>query len=73
MFGAFRRLIRSKVLPREIPAVNQKTAKMLSRWAGKSGKKERDLKRWWNTLDRKQRAAERKKISEALGAEAAEA
>lgn len=53
--------------------MNQKTAKMLSRWAGKSGKKERDLKRWWNTLDRKQRAAERKKISEALDAPSAEA
>ena len=53
--------------------MNQKTAKLLSRWASKSGKKERELKRWWLTLDRKQREAERKKISEAIKAEPAEA
>lgn len=53
--------------------MNQKTAKMLSRWASKSGKKERELKRWWGTLDRKQRAAERKKIHEALATQTAEA
>jgi hypothetical protein len=53
--------------------VNQKTAKLLSRWASKSGKKERELKRWWQTLDRKQREAERKKISEALETQGSEA
>lgn len=53
--------------------MNQKTAKLLSRWAGKSGKKERELKRWWATLDRKQREAERKKISAALETQSAEA
>jgi hypothetical protein len=53
--------------------VNQKTAKLLTRWASKSGKKERELKRWWLALDRKQREAERKKIRASLQTQAAEA
>jgi hypothetical protein len=42
--------------------VNQKTAKMLKRWAIASGKTTREVKRWWLSLNRFEREAEGKKI-----------
>jgi hypothetical protein len=42
--------------------VNQKTAKMLKRWAITSGKTTRDVKRWWLSLNRFEREAEARKI-----------
>lgn len=44
--------------------MNQKTAKLLKRWASVAGQKARDVKRWWLTLDRHQRAAERRRMRE---------
>jgi hypothetical protein len=42
--------------------VNQKTAKMLKRWASMSGKSVRDVKRWWLSLNREEREVEGRKI-----------
>lgn len=42
--------------------VNQKTAKMLKRWAISSGKPARDLKKWWLSLNKIEREAEGRKI-----------
>jgi hypothetical protein len=42
--------------------VNQKTAKLLKKYAVVTKKDPRELKRWWNTLTHTQKGAERKKI-----------
>jgi hypothetical protein len=42
--------------------VNQKTAKMLKRWAVTSGKTTREVKRWWLALNKIERGAEGRKI-----------
>ena len=42
--------------------MNQKTAKMLKRWAISSGKTTREVKRWWLALNRIEREAEGRKI-----------
>jgi hypothetical protein len=42
--------------------VNQKTAKMLKRWAVTSGKTTREVKRWWLALNKNERDAEGRKI-----------
>lgn len=42
--------------------MNQKTAKMLKRWAVTSGKPAREVKRWWLALNRIERDAEGRKI-----------
>ena len=42
--------------------MNQKTVKMLKRWAIASGKTTREVKRWWLSLNRFEREAEGRKI-----------
>jgi hypothetical protein len=42
--------------------MNQKTAKLLKKYALQSKKELRAVKRWWNTLTHTQKGAERKKI-----------
>ena len=42
--------------------MNQKTAKMLKRWAISEGKTTREVKRWWLSLNRFEREAEGRKI-----------
>ena len=42
--------------------MNQKTAKMLKRWAISSGKTTREVKRWWLSLNRFERETEGRKM-----------
>jgi hypothetical protein len=42
--------------------VNQKTAKVLKRWAASSGKTAKEIKKWWLSLNRFEREAEGRKI-----------
>lgn len=42
--------------------MNQKTAKLLKKWARATSKPPREVKRWWMTLDWQTRTAERIKI-----------
>ena len=53
---------RSFRMRNEEQTVNQKTAKMLKRWAIASGKTTREVKRWWLSLNRFEREAEGRKI-----------
>lgn len=46
--------------------MNQKTAKMLSRYASQTGKESDVLKKWWETLLWKQRTVERARIRKEL-------
>ena len=46
--------------------MNQKTAKLLKKWAGHESDKPRDTRRWWLRLTRSQRAVERAKIRQEL-------
>jgi hypothetical protein len=45
--------------------MNQKTAKMLKRWAATSGKTPREAKKWWLSLNRFEREAESRRIRKA--------
>ena len=45
-----------------IDIVNQKTAKVLKRWAASSGKTAKEIKKWWLSLNRFEREAEGRKI-----------
>ena len=42
--------------------MNQKTAKLLKKYALQTKKELREVKRWWNELTHTQRGAQRKKI-----------
>ncbi len=42
--------------------MNQKTAKLLKKWASTAAKKPREVKKWWQSLNRLERAAERRRI-----------
>ena len=46
--------------------MNQKTAKILKRWAATSGKSAKEAKKWWLALNRHQREAEGRRIRQAL-------
>lgn len=46
--------------------MNERTAKLLSKYAAKSGKAEKELKTWWKSLDFKQRTRERKRMQSEL-------
>ena len=42
--------------------MNQKTAKVLKRWAAASGKSSKEVKKWWLGLNRMEREVEGRKI-----------
>ena len=42
--------------------MNQKTAKVLKRWAASAGKSAKEAKKWWLGLNSKQRGIEGRKI-----------
>jgi hypothetical protein len=42
--------------------VNQKTAKVLKRWAATEGKPAKEVKKWWLGLNRHEREIESRKI-----------
>jgi hypothetical protein len=42
--------------------VNQKTAKLLKKYALQTKKELREVKRWWNTLTHTQTGVQRKKL-----------
>lgn len=46
--------------------MNEKTAKLLKRWAFATSQKERDVKRWWHTLNQHERATERQRMQATL-------
>lgn len=49
--------------------MNQKTARLLKRHARIAGKKEADVKKWWNGLGWKQRELERRRLQRETGAD----
>lgn len=53
-------------LESEEEAMNQKTAKLLQKYPSQTGKDASDLKKWWEGLLWKQRAAERARIQKEL-------
>jgi len=50
--------------------MNQSTAKLLRTYAAAIGEHERGVKKWWNTLNNKERFQWRKKIQEELASDA---
>lgn len=46
--------------------MNQKTAKLLTKWSSHASKQPREVKRWWLSLNRAERAVERRRIRLAL-------
>lgn len=47
--------------------MNQKTVKLLKKWAGAESKNPKEVRAWWHReLNRFQRAAERRRIRTAL-------
>ena len=46
--------------------MNQKTAKILKRWAATSGKSAKEAKKWWLSLNRNQKEAEGRRIRATL-------
>jgi len=42
--------------------MNQRTAKMLHRYATQEGKSPKDVKKWWMSLNAEERTKERKRI-----------
>lgn len=46
--------------------MNQKTAKILKRWAATSGKSAKEAKKWWLSLNRNEKEAEGRRIRAAL-------
>ncbi|RMG68235.1 MAG: hypothetical protein D6715_02755 [Calditrichaeota bacterium] len=53
--------------------MNQKTAKLLHRYASHSGQNVKELKKWWLSLNHMERARERQRMLEELGQETSEA
>ncbi len=49
--------------------MNQKTAKLLNNYAARQNKKKKEVRRWWLSLNWKQREAERKRILKELEGE----
>lgn len=49
--------------------MNQKTAKLLKKWARANSKSPREVKRWWMSLDWHTRTAERVKMKRELDKE----
>mgnify|MGYP005726207709 CR=1 FL=1 len=47
--------------------MNKTVSKLLSKYATISDQSVRDLKKWWNTLDWREKTAEKKRILEELG------
>ncbi len=47
--------------------MNQKTAKLLHRYASHSGQNVKELKEWWMSLNRFERTRERQRMLEELG------
>jgi hypothetical protein len=47
--------------------VNEKTAKLISRYATVTGQPEKEIKRAWNAMTHRERAAERKRMMEEVG------
>ncbi|MGH8458019.1 MAG: hypothetical protein ACRESV_01605, partial [Nevskiales bacterium] len=54
--------LRNPAVPERRCNVNQRTAKLLKKWASSTKKPSRGLKRWWNSLNRNQKAVERRRI-----------
>jgi hypothetical protein len=52
--------------------MNEKTAKLIRRYADTTGENERDLKRHWNDLDQKARFAFRQEMQSKIGGEVEE-
>ncbi len=46
--------------------MNQKTAKLLKKWATTDGTKPREVRRWWLALNRQQRTAEGRRFRTGL-------
>ncbi len=46
--------------------MNEKTGKMLSRYARRANRPLKDLKRWWESLNWRQRGPERQRIRKEL-------
>ncbi|MEM1024336.1 MAG: hypothetical protein AAGD10_11485 [Myxococcota bacterium] len=53
--------------------MNEKTAKLIRRYADATGENERDIKRRWNDLDQKARHAFRQEMQSKSGAKSEEA
>ncbi|HJL42328.1 MAG TPA: hypothetical protein RMG48_13590 [Myxococcales bacterium LLY-WYZ-16_1] len=51
--------------------MNEKTAKLIRKFAEKSGENERDIKRRWNVMNQDQRHQFRLQMKEQVGLEAA--
>ena len=49
--------------------MNEKTAKLLRKWAAQSKKPEVEVKRWWNEMTADQRTRERVRMEKALAKE----
>lgn len=47
--------------------MNKTVAKLLSKYAVISEQNNKELKKWWNTLDWREKTIERKRIEEELG------
>jgi hypothetical protein len=45
-----------------VAIVNSRTAKLIKKWAAATKKPPRELKRWWITLNKFQRDAERRRM-----------
>jgi len=50
--------------------MNEKTAKLLKKFASATSQNEREVKRWWHTLNQHERASERKKMQDRLSEDA---
>lgn len=50
--------------------MNEKTAKLIRKFADRSGENERDIKRRWNVMNAEQRHVFRLQMQEQVGAEA---
>lgn len=53
--------------------MNEKTAKLIRKFAEKSGENERDIKRRWNTMNQDQRFQFRQQMQAQVGIQEAEA
>jgi len=53
---------RGRLLLLEDSIVNQKTAKVLKRYAATSGKSAKEVKKWWLALNRHEREVEGRKL-----------
>jgi hypothetical protein len=49
--------------------MNERTAKLLRKWAAQTKKSDVEVKRWWNEMTAEQRTRERTRIQKALAKE----